>query len=149
MIFTVRYPLAPDEWAKSMPSFISSRLRFPAPARSPYLSPPKYTASAPYMTAIFSFSRFPAGASSSILFMLRPPYTADGYTITYRHYCGIQPLMLCYVFQKFSHPFYYCNLSPLYKAVAGHHTPEKYIIAHNDAARSYVLQNIFKHFTVM
>ena len=63
--FTVQYNFLPRLWANSAPSFISSKEKFLAAALKLKASPPKYTASAPYLKAIFNFSKFPAGAKSS------------------------------------------------------------------------------------
>ena len=68
-ILTVTYTFTPASCANSTPSFISSIVKFFALARSPKTSPPIYTASAPYLTALFKTSRLLAGTINSGFFI--------------------------------------------------------------------------------
>ena len=68
MVFTVAWTFTPCRWAKSTARGSSSSLKFPAKDRMPKDVPARYTASAPYSTAICSFSQSPAGASNSGFF---------------------------------------------------------------------------------
>ena len=67
MVFTVTWTRTPRSWARATARGSSSGVKFPAKERIPKLVPAKYTASAPYSTAMVSRSISPAGARSSRL----------------------------------------------------------------------------------